>query len=165
MRLISVALVLLLCAPRAIDAFCPISQEVQTPLYVRNEANGVVDRRKAILSVVIGIPTLVVGTSPSAAAQGDYAKIEMPNVMQGMADRVNKQCLMESLGNRECLVYADPANKLYQGANNQVLLDRLEGATRALASVPALVEGTTWICVIEVKITACFSHETSAIHF
>ncbi|KAL7568796.1 hypothetical protein ACA910_007216 [Epithemia clementina (nom. ined.)] len=80
------------------------------------------------------------------AAPGDEANIQMPNILQGFQDRATKQCLVESLGNRECLVYAgDEQSRLYQkGANNQVLLDRLELASRALANVPPLIDSKKW---------------------
>ena len=81
---------------------------------------------------------------PAFAAQGDFAKIEMPNVVQGISDRVNKQCLAESLGSRECLVYAEDGNRLYQGADAKVLLGRVEAAIQALGNVPALVESKKW---------------------
>ena len=82
---------------------------------------------------------------PVLAVQGSEAKIEMPNVMQGFQDRATKQCLVESLGNRECLVYAgDEESRLYKGANNQVLLDRFSIASRALATVPPLIESKKW---------------------
>uniref|UniRef100_A0A7S2YHQ8 Uncharacterized protein n=1 Tax=Entomoneis paludosa TaxID=265537 RepID=A0A7S2YHQ8_9STRA len=99
---------------------------------------------KQSVATLFGTASLL-GASPAAfAGQGDYAKIEMPNVMQGMADRVNKQCLMESLGNRECLVYADDGAKLYQGANGQVLLGRVNAAIQAFENVPGLVESKKW---------------------
>ena len=53
------------------------------------------------------------------------AQILIPDVVQGMSDRANKQCLVESLGNRECLVYMDPENQLYKGSDNKLLFERL----------------------------------------
>jgi len=41
---------------------------------------------------------------PAFATYGMDAKIELPDVIAGMNERQNKQCLVESLGNRECLV-------------------------------------------------------------
>jgi hypothetical protein len=86
------------------------------------------------------------------AANGNDANIELPNVVQGMDDRQNKQCLVESLGNRECLAYMDEANKLYKGkgVDNKLLLERIEKASVALASVPGLVEAKCWSKVIGV---------------
>lgn len=42
---------------------------------------------------------------PAAAVYGVDAKMSFPDPIQGLADRNGKQCLVESLGNRECLVY------------------------------------------------------------
>jgi len=41
-------------------------------------------------------------------------------------------------------VYADEANQLYKGADNTVLLARLEKASSALAEIPELVEDKKW---------------------
>ena len=87
---------------------------------------------------------------PANAAYGEDAKIVLPNAFEGISNRVNKQCLVESLGNRECLLYLDPANKLYQGADTQILLARLEKASVALASIPALSEQKKWSQVLGV---------------
>ena len=74
------------------------------------------------------------------------AKIELPDVIAGMNDRQNKQCLVESLGNRECLVYkeTDPNKLLYKGANSQILLDRIQLALNSLDLIPSLVETKKW---------------------
>merc|ERR1712232_123401 len=83
--------------------------------------------------------------SPANAVYGADAKIEMPNMMQQMADRANKQCLVESLGNRECLVYMDPDNQLYQGANTAKLLQRIDTSSVALTKIPELVDAKKWM--------------------
>jgi hypothetical protein len=80
----------------------------------------------------------------AAAAAGAEAKMELPNPLQAASDRASKQCLVESLGNRECLVYEDPANKLYQGIDPSKVLGRLEPATAALATMPSLVAAKQW---------------------
>ena len=61
-----------------------------------------------------------------------------------MTKRATQQCLVETLGNRECLVYLDPANKLYQNPEEAVLLERIEKASVALATIPELVGGKKW---------------------
>jgi hypothetical protein len=89
----------------------------------------------------------MVALSPQVthAEYGVDAKIELPNPYQQLADRSSKQCLVESLGNRECLVYADESSLfLYRGADAQVLLGRIERASAALATVPTLVESKQW---------------------
>ena len=58
--------------------------------------------RDALLSTIA--VSLVGRPSRASAVYGADAKIEIPDVIQGMSDRTNKQCLVESLGNRECLV-------------------------------------------------------------
>ena len=56
-------------------------------------------------SLIISLAFSVALANPSVsqAAYGDSAQILIPDVVQGMSDRTNKQCLVESLGNRECL--------------------------------------------------------------
>jgi hypothetical protein len=114
------------------------------------------DRREAIFSgmgalwavwsgpaAVVG----VVGLIPDAARAeyGADAKIEMPNPLQQTIDRANKQCLVESLGSRACLVYeSDAADKLYQGVDSALLLGRLEAAAIALATIPGYVQVKQW---------------------
>ena len=115
-----------------------------TPMLVVNRREGLLKAGQMMVAMIGGssMGTLV---QPAFASQGAEAKIEMPNVLQGFQDRATKQCLVESLGNRECLVYAgDDQSRLYQGLNNQVLLDRIESASRALANVPPLIEGKKW---------------------
>jgi hypothetical protein len=84
---------------------------------------------------------------PSSAANAVYgadAKIELPNIAQGMADRANKQCLVESLGNRECLVYEDPDNKLYKSADSKILFDRLGSSIESLKRLPNYITNKQW---------------------
>jgi hypothetical protein len=82
---------------------------------------------------------------PAHAEFGLDAKMDFPDVVQGLSDRTNKQCLVESLGNRECLVYMEDADKfLYKGADTKLLLERMETAAQALATIPALVDTKKW---------------------
>ncbi len=112
------------------------------------------DRREATFALlgqlwatttgVIASVALLSSPQPSEAVYGADANIAVPNVMEGINNRVNQQCLVESLGNRECLVYLDPEKKIYKGADAQVLVERLEKAIAALAEVPMLVSEKKW---------------------
>jgi hypothetical protein len=104
------------------------------------------DRRDAAFAM-LGWATVALQTTaaePANAVYGADAKIELPNPIETMSQRATGQCLVETLGNRECLVYLDPANKLYQGADNQVLLSRIEQASVALATIPDLIAAKKW---------------------
>jgi len=100
----------------------------------------------AVWATTSAIPTSMLFPRPerAEAATGDFANIVLPDVYQGMADRATKQCLVESLGNRQCLLYADDGAKIYQGADNQALLDRVDRASAALATLPELIEAKKW---------------------
>uniref|UniRef100_A0A7S4VYZ6 Uncharacterized protein n=1 Tax=Ditylum brightwellii TaxID=49249 RepID=A0A7S4VYZ6_9STRA len=54
------------------------------------------------------------------------------------------------MGNRECLVYLDPENKLYQGADTRILLERVEKSTEALATIPELIDAKKWLAIVGV---------------
>ena len=114
------------------------------------------DRREALFAMMGGLWATTTAASssaalfgfpdPSLATAGTDAKMEFPDVMAGMNDRATKQCLVESLGNRECLVYkeTDPDKLLYKGANAQILVDRTKKASDALKEIPSLVEKKKW---------------------
>ena len=104
-----------------------------------------VNRREAAFAMLGGL--WAVNAAPAWGEYGTDAKIQLPNPMEQMRDRATKQCLMESLGNRECLVYEDPDNKLYQNPDTKVLVERVEKAGEALATIPDLVESKNWIKV------------------
>lgn len=116
------------------------------------EADFEMDRREATFAMLgaiwsVGVIPSVALSSNAAPAQAVYgtdANIAMPNVMEGISDRLNKQCLVESLGNRDCLVYLDPENKLYKGADGKELFERLEKSTEYLSTIPALVAEKKW---------------------
>jgi len=93
------------------------------------------------------LPAALSNAQPAYAEYGTDAKIQLPNPMEQMRERATKQCLMESLGNRECLVYEDPDNKLYQNPDTKVLVERVEKAGEALATIPELIESKNWIKV------------------
>lgn len=111
------------------------------------------DRREATLAMLGSLwaagampaAMLTGNAQPAIAEYGTDAKLELPNPMGQMRDRANKQCLMESLGTRECLVYEDPDNKLYQNPDTKVLVERVEKAGEALATIPELIEKKSWI--------------------
>ena len=102
------------------------------------------DRREAAFAMLGSLWAMSWSLPAAHAMYGEDAKMELPNIMDGMDKRINQQCLVETLGNRDCLVYLDPANKLYQQADNQVLLERIEKASEALATIPALIEQRKW---------------------
>ena len=102
------------------------------------------DRREALFAMLGSLMASMSVPVAASAAYGADAKIELPNPIEAMANRQSGQCLVESLGNRECLVYLDPANKLYQGADNLVLLERVEKASQSLAMIPSLIELKKW---------------------
>jgi hypothetical protein len=81
---------------------------------------------------------------PALAAFGADAKMEFPDVMQGISDRTNKQCLVESLGNRDCLVYLDPDNQLYKGSDGKILFERLAASVSAMKNIPSYIESKQW---------------------
>jgi hypothetical protein len=90
------------------------------------------------------LPTVLVFPNAANAAYGADAKILLPNPVEGLIDRQEKRCLVESLGNRECLVYEDPTGKLYQGLDNQVLLERIQKISVFMATIPGLIESKKW---------------------
>ena len=110
------------------------------------------DRREAFFSMLgmawaagsLPASLLTMTPEPANAVYGTDAKIELPNPVQSMTDRATKQCLVESLGTRECLVYADPNNKLYQGADGKLLLNRIDVASKSLSQLPPLIESKKW---------------------
>jgi hypothetical protein len=125
---------------------CPPEEE-------EDEESSLLDRREAAFAMLGGLwaagtlPTALLfgNPEPAHAEYGIDAKMDFPDVVQGLSDRNNKQCLVESLGNRECLVYMEDADKfLYKGADTKILLERVETAASALANIPALVETKKW---------------------
>ena len=110
------------------------------------------DRREAAFALLgsLWATTAAAATlmpSPANAVYGAEPKIELPNMMENMANRASNQCLVESLGNRECLVWMDPDNKLYQGVDTQKLLQKIDTSSIALTKIPELVEAKKWMGV------------------
>jgi hypothetical protein len=92
---------------------------------------------------------------PESAFAGAEANIQLPNPLEAITDRSTKKCMVESLGNRECLVYEDPENKLYQGTDGRVWLDRIEKASSSFADIPTLVEAKKWSQVTGIMTGPC----------
>lgn len=118
----------------------------------RRDNDSVQSRREAAYALVgnlwaVGlVPTAWLFDSPLVAhASGQEAKMVFPNPLESMNDRATRVCLVESLGNRECLVYQEDADKLlYKGADAGKLLERIERATLALSTIPELANGKRW---------------------
>mmetsp|Transcript_17072 Transcript_17072/g.23454 ORF Transcript_17072/g.23454 Transcript_17072/m.23454 type:complete len:244 (-) Transcript_17072:232-963(-) len=111
------------------------------------------DRRKVTFGMIgslWSIGSIASYPKQANAIYGQDANIALPNVIEGMNNRVTQQCLVESLGNRECLVYLDPENKLYKGADSKVLFERVEKSSEALATIPDLIEAKKWLAVVGV---------------
>lgn len=125
------------------DAFSLRPAELNAP--VRDEPNH---SRRAFLAT--GFAFAVMQPAASHATYGEDAKMLIPDIAQGIADRTNKQCLVEGLGIRDCLVYLDPDNQLYKGSDALVLFERLEGNVKALKDVPAYIESKQWNKVLGV---------------
>ena len=70
---------------------------------------GRVSRRLAMMNMVRnffgGTVALTMLPCVTNAVYGSDAKMTFPDPIQSMSDRAGKQCLVESLGTRECLVY------------------------------------------------------------
>lgn len=124
---------------------CDPSKALQLAKPCRQTNNNVSGRRKMIQNLLlIGVAT----PSIANAEYGSDAKMSFPDVMQGLNDRATKQCLVESLGNRECLVYQEDAEKLlYKGADVEILISRIQDASNALNRIPPLVESKQWNAV------------------
>jgi hypothetical protein len=109
------------------------------------------DRREAAFAMLGtiwaagAVPTALLFPEAARATYGTDAKIQLPNPIESLTDRATKQCLVESLGTRECLVYAGDADSmLYKGADTQLLLQRIEQAASALATIPVLAVDKKW---------------------
>lgn len=103
------------------------------------------DRRESLFALLGSVWALTTGYSPRVnAAYGDDAKIELPNVVDNIQKRTELQCLVESLGSRECLVYLDPEKKLYKGPDSEILLNRLETIILTLNSIPDIITSKKW---------------------
>jgi hypothetical protein len=109
-----------------------------------SSGDGSKTRRHFIANASILLPSIFTHSQPALGVYGADAKMVIPDVMQGISDRTNKQCLVESLGNRECLVYLDPENKLYKGSDGKILFDRLVSSVSAMKDIPSYIELKQW---------------------
>lgn len=126
----------------AFNAVVPISSvKISSTLL-----NAEVDKsRRSVFTALVASASLVTSSAGQAnAVYGADAKMELPNIAQGIADRTNKQCLVESLGNRECLVYEDPENKLYKNADSKILFERLNSSVDAMKRLPTYITNKQW---------------------
>lgn len=162
MKLISFAAVLLLpCLLKTSAAFSHIHPKTPTktqlsivlPVEVEDDISertgGTNDSRRAFLATAALAFTFAT-PAVSHATYGEDAKILLPDIVQDMADRNTKQCLVESLGTRQCLVYLDPDNQLYKGHDTELLFERLGKSIAALKDVPIYIESKEWNKVIGV---------------
>lgn len=105
---------------------------------------GATESRRAFLATTAALALTIATPAISHATYGADAKIELPDIVQDMADRNNKQCLVESLGTRQCLVYLDPEGQLYKGSDAEILFERLGKNVQALKDVPSYIETKQW---------------------
>ena len=130
-----------MCSLTAATAFVPLCPAITAETTKLAAVDSDAPSRRAFLTTSIA---LISGPTVVNARYGDDAKMLIPDVVQGMADRTNKQCLVESLGNRECLVYIDPENQLYKGSDGKLLFERLAQSVDALKHIPDYVGKKQW---------------------
>ena len=92
------------------------------PETIREDSD--LDRKEALFAMLgtLWATTSSLGTQFAYTVYESDAQIEFPKIMEGMSQRVNQQCLVETLGNQECLVNMDSAGKRYQEAESEILL-------------------------------------------
>jgi len=123
----------------------PRFNRINMNLNSKESVDELSDRRSFIIATASIVMPTIFGQSQSAGAiYGADANMMFPDVMQGISDRTNKQCLVESLGNRECLVYLDPDNQLYKGSDGKILFDRLALSVGAMKNIPGYIESKQW---------------------
>uniref|UniRef100_A0A7S1FT36 PS II complex 12 kDa extrinsic protein n=1 Tax=Corethron hystrix TaxID=216773 RepID=A0A7S1FT36_9STRA len=99
-----------------------------------------IDSRREALFALAGATWATLNPLPASALYGSDAKMELPDVMDSLSARATgRQCLVESLGNRECLAYLDPEAKLYKKPDATILIGRILSSSEALSGVPTLV--------------------------
>jgi len=86
-----------------------LKQSTSTDPWNSDHNDGGLDRRQIMTKMFSGslggVLSMILFPDYAKAVYGSDAKMMFPDPIQGMADRAGKQCLVESLGNRECLVY------------------------------------------------------------
>eukprot|EP00535_Pseudo-nitzschia_heimii_P012524 CAMPEP_0197197776 /NCGR_PEP_ID=MMETSP1423-20130617/33039_1 /TAXON_ID=476441 /ORGANISM="Pseudo-nitzschia heimii, Strain UNC1101" /LENGTH=277 /DNA_ID=CAMNT_0042651601 /DNA_START=126 /DNA_END=959 /DNA_ORIENTATION=+ len=112
------------------------------------EGTPLEDRREAFVAALgwAAASAASAAVGPARATAGADANMAFPDVLGGMADRASKECLVESLGTRECMVYkeTDPDKLLYKGVDGSVLLKRAQAAATALEPIPSMVDVGRW---------------------
>jgi hypothetical protein len=87
---------------------CPKDKLGRSVIF-RGDARDGMDRRHAMLAIMgssLGVASsITLFPDVANAVYGSDAKMSFPDPIQSLADRAGKQCLVESLGTRECLVY------------------------------------------------------------
>lgn len=148
------------------------SKQPQAQPYTRNkrcdpcenifqvEDDKSLDRRESLYAMMgWALGSMVVFPS-SAEAKGE-ANIVLPNPIEGLYDRSTKQCLQESLGNRECLVYAGEGETVFKGIEAGPLIQRIESASLAMATIPDLIDEKKWskvTGVVSARFYECMNH-------
>mmetsp|Transcript_15271 Transcript_15271/g.27763 ORF Transcript_15271/g.27763 Transcript_15271/m.27763 type:complete len:236 (+) Transcript_15271:195-902(+) len=131
--------------PTEIHRTAPIRTHSSTqlvPVQVEDNINN--SRRSFLITATATLGFTIAKPTITNAVYGADAKIELPDIVQDMADRNEKQCLVESLGNRACLVYLDPENQLYKGSDAKLLFERLGSSIAALNDMPQYIENKQW---------------------
>lgn len=113
-------------------------------MHVGDDKSDVEISRRSVFASALAASSVMVLPFAANAVYGADANMQMPNTVQGIADRATKQCLVESLGNRECLVYEDPDNKLYKSADSKILFERLGTSVEALKRLPGYIANKQW---------------------
>lgn len=128
------------------DCVCPEDEEDDEELLLESRREALFAMMGTLWAAGTLPESLLGSAAPANAAYGVDANMAFPDVVQGLSDRANKQCLVESLGNRECLVYQEDEEKLlYKGADSQILLNRIQVAAKALETeIPPLVAKKQW---------------------
>ncbi|KAL7444500.1 hypothetical protein ACHAXM_009359 [Skeletonema potamos] len=147
-------LVMLMCCTPLATAFTAVilpagaKSTSALTMHARDESDVVDTSRRSVVfasfASALAAYSVVAFPSSASAVYGADANIQMPNIAQGMTDRATKQCLVESLGTRECLVYEDPDNKLYKSADSKILFERLGTSVEALSRLPNYIANKQW---------------------
>ena len=137
-----------LCATPLVAAFNISSPHAKKSSALKMHAeDGMSDidtSRRSFFASALAASSVITLPFAANAVYGADANMQMPNIVQGISDRATKQCLVESLGNRECLVYEDPDNKLYQSADSKILFERLGTSVEALKRLPSYIANKQW---------------------
>mmetsp|Transcript_15025 Transcript_15025/g.22526 ORF Transcript_15025/g.22526 Transcript_15025/m.22526 type:complete len:194 (-) Transcript_15025:1129-1710(-) len=111
-------------------------------MHAEDRKSDIDTSRRSVFASALAAYSVIASPFAANAVYGADANIQMPNVAQGMADRL--ESLVESLGTRECLVYEDPANKLYKSVDSKILFERLGASVEALKRLPNYITNKQW---------------------